>query len=327
VRCARSDPCHAERQGLGRVSSAIKTFVKDHAGALAKLSGVLKGISFITGVLSFIPIVGEVTLAISMITGGAALAIDGATMWANGKWNIETLGWDSLALLPAGGQLTGKLARLLRGTRAARTGAWAGEGLSLAARDNALVDAFLTRAANAESGITPKMQTLVDGLPGSRLDGLDYRLKGPDSLKRKVATDLADADDAQSVLGELTDSVRYTVTADTGNYTATAQAGIDRMRAAGFEPVDVKNNWSPDGYQGVNSVWRDPVSGHTFEVQFHTPQSLDAKMATHPMYEELRLPGIDPARAADLIRQQNAIFARVPIPPGAQTISLAGGVP
>jgi len=110
--------------GLGRVSSAIKTFVKDHAGALAKLSGVLKGISFITGVLSFIPVVGEVTLAISMITGGAALAIDGATMWANGKWNIETLGLDSLALLPAGGQLTsklaGKLGGLLRGARAGR---------------------------------------------------------------------------------------------------------------------------------------------------------------------------------------------------------------
>ena len=114
--------------GLGRVSSAIKTFVKDHAGALAKLSGVLKGISFITGMLSFIPVIGEVTLAISMITGGAALAIDGATMWANGKWNVETLAFDSLALLPAGGQLTGKFARFLRGARGARAGRAAEEG-------------------------------------------------------------------------------------------------------------------------------------------------------------------------------------------------------
>lgn len=244
-------------------------------------------------------------------------------MWANGKYNVETLGLDSLALLPAGGKLAGKAAQLLRGSRAV---GWAGEGLSLSARDSAAVDAFLGRAAKAEAGITPRMQGLVDELPGSRLDGLKYRLKGADSLKRKVATAIKRwGGDADSHLGDVSDSVRYTVTSGTGKYTASAQTAIDRMQAAGFERVEVKNYWSPEGYQGVNSVWRDPVSGHTFEVQFHTPESLDAKMITHPMYDELRLPSTSPERAAELIRQQNEIFARVPIPDGAMSIGLAGG--
>ncbi|HZE48448.1 MAG TPA: hypothetical protein VE074_02735, partial [Jatrophihabitantaceae bacterium] len=107
-------------------------------------------------------IVGEVTLAISMITGGAALAIDGATMWANGKWNIETLGWDSLALLPAGGQLTGKLARLLRGARAGR------------AAEKGSAAANAARTAETEAIIGDKVEAPVEYASepetGTRLD-------------------------------------------------------------------------------------------------------------------------------------------------------------
>jgi hypothetical protein len=43
------------------------------------------------------------------------------------------------------------------------------------------------------------------------------------------------------------------------------------------------------------------VAGQTFEMQFHTPASFDAKMQTHVLYEQERLPDtpgdqVDPLR-------------------------------
>jgi hypothetical protein len=57
---------HKNPSGLGAVASGVSDFVKDHAAGLEKLSGALKMVSAITGMVSFIPGIGEITLAVSL---------------------------------------------------------------------------------------------------------------------------------------------------------------------------------------------------------------------------------------------------------------------
>jgi hypothetical protein len=204
-------------------------------------------------------------------------------------------------------------------------GSWEGEGLKLSVRDNLAVDRYLEKAAAAEPGITAQMNDIETALPNSKLEGLDYRLKGPDSLKRKIAQRIADDGGAAGdYIGDMRDTVRYTLDSPAEHYAAEAQSGLEQLQSAGFEQLGEKNFWSPDGYQGVNTTWRDPVSGHTFEVQFHTPESHTAKEVTHGIYEKQRLLEPGSERWMELQQQQNDIFSSVPIPEGADTVGLGG---
>jgi hypothetical protein len=88
---------------------------------------------------------------------------------------------------------------------------------------------------------------------------------------------------------------------------------VTGMVAAG----GVKNTWTKPGYQGINSFWREPRTGQVFEVQFHTPESFQAKMDTHGIYERTRVPGLDDATVEALESEQKRVFASVPSPGGA----------
>ena len=65
---------------------------------------------------------------------------------------------------------------------------------------------------------------------------------------------------------------------------------VDRIRSEGFELIKLKNLWAEEQYKGINSQWRRPETGLRFEMQFHTPESLEAKELTHKAYERLRGP-------------------------------------
>ncbi|WP_051836733.1 hypothetical protein [Streptomyces sp. NRRL WC-3742] len=56
-------------------------------------------------------------------------------------------------------------------------------------------------------------------------------------------------------------------------------------------------------------------------MQFHTPVGKAAQEGTHKLYEEERLPGTSPERAQELQAQQDAIFAAVPVPAGATSLT------
>jgi hypothetical protein len=124
-------------------------------------------------------------------------------------------------------------------------------------------------------------------------------------------------------LGRMKDSVRYTMQfpGEGTAYTDGVNTAMQRFTDAGIKPVgDFRNSWEEPGYQGINSWWRDPATGHTFEVQFHTPESFDAKMETHDLYEQQRLPGVTQEEQDALQQQQDQIFDAVPRPPGASGI-------
>ncbi len=202
-------------------------------------------------------------------------------------------------------------------------GGWHGEnGLQLTPAQNAAADDFLRRSQQAEPRITQSMQDIAGDVPGSRLVGLDYRLKSEDSFKRKLATAIQENPDLSlsEHLADMKDSVRYTMQVDQ-DYSHGVQHAVDTLLDQGYEPVKFKNFWGGEGYQGINSMWRDPRTGQVFEVQFHTQESFDAKMVTHELYEQARLPDTSPEERARLNAEQDETFDNVPRPPGAEDIS------
>ncbi|MFI7100067.1 ATP nucleotide 3'-pyrophosphokinase [Streptomyces sp. NPDC050161] len=198
-------------------------------------------------------------------------------------------------------------------------GGWHQDGLSLNASDNATVDAFATRARQAERSISPQVRAAAQ-LSHAELIGFDQRLKSPDSLKRKVATWMQETP-GQTVnesLAQINDSVRYTLQWPSGRYTAGAATAAALLSSWGNDSTRWANTWKREsGYKAINSAWRAPRSGQLFEVQFHTPESKAAQLETHKLYEEQRLPGTPPERVRELQNRQNAIFAAVPVPAGA----------
>ena len=207
-------------------------------------------------------------------------------------------------------------------------GSWEGEGgLHLSREENAAADQFLARAKSAESRISPMVMDIKNDVPGAETMGYpDYVLKDPESFKRKLATtlDASPTRDLDVAFGDMKDSVRYTLKfpGEGAAYSDGVNAVVDRFQSAGLENVRFKNSWGSPAYQGINSFWRDPQTGHVFEMQFHTQESFDAKMVTHGLYEEARLPGVDDARFQELQDQQNQIFSAVPRPSGASQIKL-----
>jgi multidrug efflux pump subunit AcrA (membrane-fusion protein) len=204
---------------------------------------------------------------------------------------------------------------------------WVGEGdLTLFGKDLKRVKAFADAAAQAEPELSAKLASMVADLPTSELAGFDARLKSFDSLARKVATIMAERSlPADLALSRVKDSIRYTVMTPGDEFAQASTAVTDRLVADGLESVEFKNFFGSDDYQGINTTWRDPSDGRTFEVQFHTPESFAAKTETHPWYEELRLPGIDAARQAELKRMQKEVFDAVPRPVGASVVTLPVG--
>ncbi|GAA4906429.1 ATP nucleotide 3'-pyrophosphokinase [Streptomyces coeruleoprunus] len=208
-------------------------------------------------------------------------------------------------------------------------GGWHQDGLHLNAADNAKVDAFIADARDAERSISPQVRAAA-WLTDAELVGFGNRLKSPDSLKRKVATSLRETPgrSVEAALATINDAVRYTLQWPDGSYTAGVAAASSHLASWGNDSIRWKNTWGNTyGYKAVNSAWRAPRSGMRFEIQFHTPASKWAQEETHKLYEEQRLPTTSPERKKELQEQQNAIFASVPVPEGADRLTAPGTLP
>ncbi|WP_436739395.1 ATP nucleotide 3'-pyrophosphokinase [Streptomyces sp. BBFR102] len=203
-------------------------------------------------------------------------------------------------------------------------GGWKGEGgLTLTSGENSTVDAYLEEAREAERSISVQVRAAA-AMSEAELTGFDQRLKSPDSLKRKVATALAERPErnVDTVLAGITDAVRYTLLWDDDSYTSGVSTVAHELDGWRNESTKWSNTWGrASGYKGLNTGWRAPRSGQQFEVQFHTEASKNAQETTHKLYEEQRLPSTSPERKQQLQREQDAIFAAVPVPAGAASLT------
>ncbi len=169
--------------------------------------------------------------------------------------------------------------------------------------------------------VTPTMLRIEAEDPERRLAGLEHHLKGKDRLTEKITKIVNElGHSVEGALWLVKDAIRYTFCYPDERYTEGFYADWERLRSAGFQPVERENSWTKEQYKGINSRWRVPENGQLFEVQFHTQASLDAKEETHWAYEKLRVGVPTPAEQRELEDFQKRITARVPIPPGATEI-------
>ena len=175
-----------------------------------------------------------------------------------------------------------------------------------------------------ERVILPAMRQIEAADPDRRLAGLEHMLKKADRLKEKVADVLLLESrlSPREALDKVPDAVRYTFTYGPDGYADGVRADVERLKAAGFEEMKLKNLWSSSQYKGLNTQWRRPETGLRFEVQFHTPESLQAKELTHGAYERLRRPEDEttPVERDELEEFQCRVNALLVAPPGSEEI-------
>jgi hypothetical protein len=195
-------------------------------------------------------------------------------------------------------------------------------------------DRRLTPEQNAEAGkacediraegrevILPAMERVEAADPDRRLAGLEHMLKGEDRLKEKVADEMnaKPGITVANAVDTVVDPVRFTFTYDPQRYAEATTSDVERLKSEGFELVKLKNLWADEQYKGINSQWRRPETGLRFEVQFHTPESLEAKELTHEAYERIRSTG-SPTERLEAKAYQRQVNAFLITPPGTADI-------
>ena len=163
---------------------------------------------------------------------------------------------------------------------------------------------LLEAAAAVEPDITAKLQEIAS-TRDAELVGLQNRLKTEESLARKI--------DANEPGYEIKDALRYTMEVPTDKYGDATKATLASLQTEGWD-VDTKTYWQEgDPYQGINVVLRK--DGVVMELQFHTPESMEAKHQIHPLYEKFRV-STDNAERRRLYEEMVKIADDIPVPKG-----------
>jgi hypothetical protein len=170
--------------------------------------------------------------------------------------------------------------------------------------------------------IRPAMERVEAADPARRLAGLEHMLKEEDRLKEKMADVLLVEPNltAKQAADKVTDAVRFTFTYTQQRYAEGVLSDVERLKTEGFELIKLKNLWEKEQYKGINGQWRRPETGLRFEVQFHTPESLEAKEITHQAYERLRGAQVTQAERDELENYQKRVNTPIVTPPGATEI-------
>jgi len=213
-------------------------------------------------------------------------------------------------------------------------GSWDWKAFHLTPEQNRAADRGLAHCCEAEGrdaegnygehGLTPAMRRIESRLDHGNLvaNTEQFALKDPDRYKEKLAERISFQPDesAHDLVSRIHDGVRYTFEYGDEYYTEGVNQTESHLEQHGFDLIVRRPRWDGEEYKGVNSQWRDPDSGLTFEIQFHTYASWEAKQRTHFAYEKLSDPRTPPNEREDLSRFQRHVAASVPIPPGALDI-------
>jgi predicted metal-dependent phosphoesterase TrpH len=203
-------------------------------------------------------------------------------------------------------------------------GSWRGEaGHYLNAEENLVSAHEHERIQAVEEKLSLRLEEIRREVPGVQFAGFEHRLKGEDRFKEKIADDLRATPEfsISQAAQHIPDALRYTFQTPGTGYSEGYRQICGLLEREGYEPLLTRNLWGDVDYKGVNTRWRDPT-GHIFEVQFHTPESYQAKQITHPAYERLRTgssaeglsPELDDERP-ELEAFQRTVTAHIPIPP------------
>lgn len=195
-----------------------------------------------------------------------------------------------------------------------------------------LTDGILDEAAKHQPEVEADMREYAERY-GLEMSGLEYQIKGRQSLMRKI-DDVATWPDEEvtpeEAAASISDALRYTMIADASNFkdsygrviAAFTQDGWTSRVTDFFERQASSNS---EVYVGVNATLTAP-DGYTIELQFHTPESFETKMnGNHTDYELYRRAGTpDDLKEALAIRMRDRTQG-VPLPEGYTSEEEEGG--
>jgi hypothetical protein len=175
----------------------------------------------------------------------------------------------------------------------------------------------------AEQGLSADAQAIQqENKYGGWLAGFEFRLKGEDRLKEKIAERREGESDKSptEILRKIADVIRYTYCFQSGNYTRGYNDIRERLESRGHEMYHSRNYWTDPEYKGINTRWVTS-DGQRFEVQFHTPDSFHAKhYVTHEAYKRIRNPETSKAERSELHAFQREVSSWIQVPDGAADI-------
>ena len=201
-------------------------------------------------------------------------------------------------------------------------GSWRGEsGRFLNYEEHLGARHNIDRMREIEPRVTDNLRAIESDVPGASMVGLEYRLKGDDRLKDKIAKENRDSPerDLREISEDIPDAIRYTYQFDADDYARGYHDVCSRLEESGYTITHSANSWDSPDYKGINTRWRTP-EGQLFEVQFHTPESFAAKQQTHDLYEKIRNPKTPAIEVGRLEVAQREIVSRVPVPAGTDAI-------
>jgi hypothetical protein len=172
-------------------------------------------------------------------------------------------------------------------------GSWRGDGDQyLNPKLHEQAEEVIVTVRLTEESLTGRMETTQRENPcGGWLEGLEFRRKGDDRLKEKIAEKIEHEPDRTpaEAIREINDAIRYTFCFESGSYIDGYWNIKQRLEETGYRMINSKNYWRDDPeYKGINTRWVT-AEGQRFEVQFHTAESFYAKHhITHGAYERSR---------------------------------------
>lgn len=126
----------------------------------------------------------------------------------------------------------------------------------------------ISQVRKAESPLSADMRTAGrENTSGGWLEGFEFRLKGDDRLKEKVAEYLEaePGKTASEALREIPDAIRYTFCLQPDSYTRGYYDIKARLESRGHEMYLSKNSWGKQECKGINTRWVTQ-EGQRFEV-------------------------------------------------------------
>jgi hypothetical protein len=204
-------------------------------------------------------------------------------------------------------------------------GSWRGDGNEyLNPEQHAQAKEEITRVRRREEALTKHMEEVAreNGCDGW-LEGLEYRLKGDDRLKQKIAEKIEHepGKTLDRTVRQVSDAIRYTFCFESANYSDGYWEVKQRLEERGCSMIYSKNHWRDDPeYKGINTRWVT-TENQRFEVQFHTAESFCAKQElTHKSYERLRNPLTQDNERQELRSFQREVCSWIPVPEAATAV-------
>lgn len=179
----------------------------------------------------------------------------------------------------------------------------------------------IREARMLDKTITTDLWNATKSLPG-HFEGLEHRIKTEASLRRKIRDEAAkERVSVQDKAASVHDVLRYTFVSEPDNFVQNFEKMMYELQKAGYNITRVKNTFKDvdSSYRGVNMQLSAP-NGYVFELQLHTPQSLEVKEINHKLYEEQRQAGVSKERFDELENMMRENARKIETPKGIDKI-------